>query len=108
LTTAVRKIIGKINDYAMLVCTLPLIYGCSGGGGGGGLGFLGSFFGGGGSASSGGGTFTSGFAFNGGAGAAGGATGIATIVNPEPASMLLMGSGLVAMAIYNKKRHQKS
>ena len=37
----------------------------------------------------------------------GGGDAIAVVHNPEPASMLLMGSGMMAMAYFNKKRQQK-
>ncbi|MCR4337395.1 MAG: PEP-CTERM sorting domain-containing protein [Candidatus Omnitrophica bacterium] len=78
---------------ALLVLALPMIYGC-GGGGGGAISQLGSLFGGGSSSSS-------------LAGGSSGGSGFGSIANihhnPEPATMLLMGSGLALMACYRKK-----
>jgi len=75
----------------MLSVLLPVVYGC-GGGGGGGSAALGALFGPG----SGGG---------GGGGGGGGDT-LATIHNPEPATLLLMGSGMAVMGLYRK--HKKN
>lgn len=79
----------KSNKIGGLVLLLPFVYGC---GGGGGLAALGSLFLGGGLASLGGGA---------GLGAQ-----IATISQPEPATMMLMGSGLAAMAFFKSKRNK--
>ncbi len=83
----------KFNKYfhaIVAVTLLPLLTGCGGGGGGGSLASIGSLFAG----------------VNGGSGTLpGGEEAIATITNPEPASMLLLGGGMAAMAYFrnNKK-----
>jgi hypothetical protein len=73
---------------------LPFLAGCGGGGGGSLVSLaLGSLFG-----------LGTGVAFTGGGllAAGGSGAGIATIHNPEPASMFLMGSGMAIMAVYKK------
>lgn len=89
----------KIASFAFISLLLLSICGCQGGGGG----DLGSFFVGGDDsyADSGGGD-------GGGIIDDGGGGGIDPIVNPEPTSVLLLGSGLVAMAFYaNRKKSKK-
>ena len=90
--------IARFKNYAVLSLLLPFVYGCQGGGGGGG-----------GSAASGllpvsdGGSGISGLSgLSGGSGDPG--TTIATIHNPEPATMLLIGGGLMAMRYYKTKK----
>ena len=78
----------QMANFAILSVLLPFFYGCQGGGDGA-LGF---------SSSGGGGSI------------AGGGTGggeITTIVNPEPATMLLLGSGFAAMAWHKRKNKNK-
>lgn len=74
---------------------VPFITACNGGGGGGsallGVGSLFSGTGGGGEA---------------GPGLLPGGDQVASLTNPEPASMLLVGSGMAAMAYFNRKRKQ--
>ena len=83
-----RTLYARMANFAILSVLLPFVYGCQGGGGA--LGFLGG---------SGGG---SGGSFVGGGDIGGG--GITTIVQPEPTTMLLLGSGMAAMAAYKRKR----
>lgn len=97
----------------ILAGILPFIYGC--GSGGGGLSALSSFlFGGeGGLGFLGGGSGSSPLGIGAGAAlssAAGLSVGgeIATLVNPEPASMMLLGSGLVAMKFLQSQKNRKT
>jgi len=78
----------------LMLAVLPLLVGCGGGGGLAALG-LGSLFG------LGGDSFSS---FSGGSLALLSGGPIPVLHNPEPASMLLMGSGIAAMAYFKKKR----
>lgn len=92
-----KKFLEKLNT-TLLVLTVPLISGC---GGGGGL-SLNSLFGSGGgseaASSGGGGSLASLSGVSGGGG---------DFHNPEPASMLLMGSGIAAMAYAKYKNKNK-
>jgi len=86
----------KLVNFLVLFLLLPLISGC---GGAGIAGLLGSLVGGGGGS---GGSGLAGFVSDG--------TGVATLAHlhsPEPGTMLLMGSGLIAMAIASKKKVAK-
>lgn len=84
-----KKLRNKIYNLLTLSFTLLLISGCGGGGSGGGsLGFL---SGGGGD---GGGTVV----------ASSGSDAGAPIHNPEPSTLILLGSGLIGMAIYARAR----
>lgn len=92
-----KNTITMVKKIGPMALALPFIVGC----GGGGAAFLGSLFGASGtllasSASAAGGAA----AAAAGAGAAGAG---ATLVNPEPATMLLMGSGMAAMAIFKSR-----
>jgi len=83
--------LNEIKKFGLLAITVPLLTGCGGGGAATlGLGSLFGFAGGGG----------------GGGGIIGGGGGgpIAAIVQPEPASLLLMGSGMAAMAFYKSRK----
>ena len=86
--------IARFKNFSLLSLLLPFVYGCQGGG----ISQLGSLFGG------------SGSGGNAGAGLLAGGEGgaVATIVNPEPASMILLGTGLAAMAYYNTKKKQRT
>ncbi len=109
-----KTIYARVANFAILSVLLPFVYGCQGGssalsflGGGGGGGIADSISGGGSdfftSGASGISGSVDGFA------AAGASTigSIAAIHQPEPATMLLLGSGLMAMAAYKKKNSHK-
>lgn len=83
----------NIVKYALVLLSVPFIAGC----GGGGAAFLGSLFGASGTllASAAGGAAGAAAAAGGG-GLAGGAT----LVQPEPATMFMMGSGMAAVAYF--------
>jgi len=83
--------LNNIKKFGLLAITVPLLTGC-GGGGAAALG-LGSLFG-----FAGGGSPTIGIA------GPGPGPGLAAIVNPEPASLLLMGGGMAAMAFYKSRK----
>ncbi len=80
-----------LAKIALFAVVLPFVYGCQGGGGGGA-----SLLGGGASGLSGGGS-------GGGETLAGGSGGLETIHNPEPASLLLLGGGMMAMAFWKNR-----
>ncbi len=92
-----KKLIQSLQVIGLSVL-LPALYGCQGGG-------LGSLIGSGGiflAASSGGSSAGGAAAITGGAGSS-----LATLHNPEPATLMLMGSGMMVMAyarMKNKKR----
>jgi len=90
----------KSSKYLKLVglaAALPFIYGCGSGSGAGSL--LSFLFGGGGTE----------IALLGGSGLSGiGGGAVASLVNPEPASMLLVGGGLMAMSYFKSKNNRKS
>jgi hypothetical protein len=97
----INKIKGLVSK-ALIVLMLPFLGGCIAGGGLG-LGALFGLFGG--AAAGIGGLLAS---LGGGAGGVGGAAatgaGIATISNPEPASMILFGSGVAAMTYFKNRK----
>lgn len=77
-------------NFLILSVLLPVVYGCNGGSGGGSA-SLGSLFAGGSPSGSSTGS-TSGSVGSGGGDA------LASIQNPEPATMMLIGGGVAAMA----------
>ena len=88
------KTYAKLGKLAVLAAMLPFVYGC----GSSGVSSLASFLFG--STGIGGG-----IALLGGAGADAALGGeVATLVNPEPASMLLLGGGLAAMTYFKSKK----
>ena len=106
-----KTIYARVANFAILSVLLPFVYGCQGGGSA--LSFLGGGSGGGITDAISGGSsdfFASGASGIGGGVdgfVAGGASTIATIHQPEPATMFLLGSGLMAMAAYKKKNSHK-
>jgi len=104
----------KYVKFIALAAALPFVYGCAGGVGTGSL--LGFLFGGGLSggteiallAAGAGGGIAGALGLGGAAGGGAGAAGIATLVQPEPASMLLVGSGLMALGYFKSKINQRS
>ena len=92
----------RISNFLLLSILLPLLSGCGGGGGGGLGGIISSFLGN--SGNGGGGNSDVADLLSGGGS---GVETLATIHNPEPTTMLLMGGGLAAMA-FCKKRFKKS
>lgn len=88
----------KYWKLVAMAVTLPFIYGCGAGAGVGSL--VGFLFG-----SGGGGGIS--LLASGGSDIITGASSVASLVNPEPASMLLVGSGLAAMSYFKSKSKQK-
>jgi len=83
-----------LKNMLILSAMLPFVAGCGGGGLAAlGLGSLFASFGG------GGGDLTTLLASSGGS--------IPTLINPEPASMLLLGSGMATMAYFKNKSDKK-
>lgn len=98
-----RNVIFKIKNFLMLSILLPVVSGCGGGSDGG---SLASLFGSSTSAGSGsGGIAGAGAGVAGGVGGAIGGGGVPALVNPEPATLLLIGSGIAAISYL--KRHRK-
>ncbi len=101
----------RLANLMLLSVLLPTISGCgAGGGAGGGIGgFISALFGGSGSGSEGSGLL--GFIGGGITGGSGGGTEtittLASVHNPEPATMFLMGSGIAAMAMFKKNARKK-
>lgn len=80
----------------LLAAFVPFITACNGGGGGTALLGTGSLF--------------SGLGGNGDSGSGllpGGGDEIASLTNPEPASMILLGSGMAALTYFNNKKRIK-
>ena len=98
----------KYLKFIALAAALPFIYGCGAGAGIGSL--VGFLFGGGGLGSIGDIALLGGIGGGIGGAAGGGAAGVATLIQPEPASMLLVGSGIMAMSYFKSKtdRHSKN
>ena len=109
MVTAMIRKLTQVVQACLLTVVLPSFYGCLGGGGGGGSQFSGL------SATDGGtGSFSGGVGSGFGGGAAGGANlvianggELSTIHQPEPATMLLLGGGALAMAYYKNKIGRK-
>ena len=95
----IKTIFLRSMNFVILSVMLPFASGCNGGGSGGGTASLGSLFG----ASSGGATLTGGGPGGAGAGAGVGADALATIHQPEPTTMLLVGGGMMAMAYFRNR-----
>jgi hypothetical protein len=93
-----RKTISLIGNLFLMSFVILTLAGCLGGGGGG----SGSSFGGSGSSSS----FASSGSGSSGSGSGAGSD-VATTHNPEPASILLLSSGLLGLALRYRKRHKK-
>jgi len=100
---AMKKKSSKYLKLVALAATLPFIYGCGAGTGVGTL--IGFLFGGGGL---GGGEIALLGASASGLGAVGSGAGLATLHQPEPASMMLLGSGLMAMGYFKSKKSRSS
>jgi hypothetical protein len=96
----------KYLKPAVLAVMLSFIYGCGPGAGAGSL--IGFLFGNGGDI--GGGTIAllGGGSAAGGGIAAGGGAELATLHQPEPASMLLFGSGLMVMTYFKSKASRRN
>ena len=92
-----KKYLKQIN-LLILAAVLPFVQGC---GAGGGIASLTSFlFGGGGGIGS--------FLPLGIAAATGGGTELAALHNPEPASMLLVGGGMMAMTYFRSRKNRNT
>ena len=105
-----KRVYARFVNFAIL-SVLPFVYGCQGGDGS----VLGSLFGGSSAGGIAGGSSAGGISSGGsllalsgtsGTGGGGGGTEIATISQPEPATMLLLGGGLIAMAFYSKRNRK--
>jgi hypothetical protein len=94
-----KSMYSKYVKLVALAAALPFIYGCGGAGVGSLVGFL---FG------SGGGIGPIALLGSSGAGAGAGAGSVASLVNPEPASMLLVGGGIMAMSYFKSKTDRRS
>ena len=89
----------RLLNFLLLSVILPLFSGCNGGGGSAGsTSMVGSLFG---ASSSGGSTLAS---SSGPVGTDGGGAALASIHNPEPTTMLLVGGGVMAMAYLRKRK----
>ena len=86
-----KTMLAKTRNLILLSVVLPGIYGC----GGESITSLGSLFGGSGGI----------LGIGGGGIGGGGVIELASIVNPEPATMLLVGSGIVALGYFRRKKH---
>jgi hypothetical protein len=99
------KYFSRITKLFVLTAGLPFVYGCGSGAGVGSL--VGFLFGSGGL---GGGEIAllGSSAGSAASGVLSGGANVASLVNPEPASMLLLGSGLIAISYFtSKNRPQK-
>ena len=100
----INKLIAQGANLVTFSILLPFVYGCNGGGGG--SASLGSLFTGGTGNPGGGGGGVGGLLNPGGSGSDGG--GVAAVVGavhqPEPTTMLLLGSGIAAMGLIYKKK----
>jgi len=86
-----KNIFAKISNFFLLSILLPVVYGC--GGGGGGSASVGSLFG----------TSSTGIVLASAPAEGGSDLAMTVYHNPEPATMLLLGSGIMAIG-YLKTR----
>ena len=89
----------RLTALAVCIIAVLTLSGCFGGGGGGSA-STGSYYAGGGSYS--GGSSSTG----GGSSSTGGGSTISTVHNPEPATVVLFGSGLIAYALFKIKKRK--
>ncbi len=95
-----KKSLLQSSKLIILAAMLPFVYGCGTGAGVGSL--VGFLFGGG----LGGGSEIALLGSSAGSALGTGGAGVASLVNPEPASMFLVGGGLMAMSYFKSKTNR--
>jgi len=100
---SMKKSYKKVCKLIALAAMLPFLYGCGSGAGVGSL--VGFLFGAGGFVGSEIALLSS---TGSGSGLGAGGAGLATLHQPEPATMLLMGGGLMAMSYFKSKTSRRS